>query len=54
MADADYGYVGTGPGKVNLYRGHEMVKQGIDEDEALNELIALITLDGKWIENTNQ
>lgn len=50
MADADYGYVGAGPGKVNLYKAHEMVKQGIPENDALNEMIALIKADGRWIE----
>lgn len=50
MADSDYGYVGAGPGKVSLYRGHEMVKQGIDEENAVNELINLIKSDGKWKE----
>jgi (E)-4-hydroxy-3-methylbut-2-enyl-diphosphate synthase len=42
MADADYGYVGAGPGKVNLYRGKELVKRNIDEADALNELLNLI------------
>jgi (E)-4-hydroxy-3-methylbut-2-enyl-diphosphate synthase len=50
MADADYGYVGAGPGKVNLYRAHELIKQGIPEDNALPELIDLIRADGKWVE----
>jgi (E)-4-hydroxy-3-methylbut-2-enyl-diphosphate synthase len=50
MADADYGYVGAGPGKVSLYRAHVMVKQGIPEDDALNEMIALIKADGRWVE----
>ncbi|MCB9013679.1 MAG: flavodoxin-dependent (E)-4-hydroxy-3-methylbut-2-enyl-diphosphate synthase, partial [Bacteroidales bacterium] len=52
MADADYGYVGAGPGKVSLYRGKELVKQGISEEEALNELISLIKEDGRWIEKS--
>ena len=50
MADADYGYVGAGPGKVSLYRGKAVVKQGIPEDEALDEMIGLIKADGKWVE----
>ncbi len=50
MADADYGYVGAGPGKVSLYRGREVVKQGIPEDDALNELVELIRADGKWVD----
>jgi (E)-4-hydroxy-3-methylbut-2-enyl-diphosphate synthase len=49
MADADYGYVGSGPGKISLYRGKELIKQGIPEDDALNEMIALIKADGKWV-----
>jgi len=50
MADSDYGYVGAGPGKISLYRGREMVKQGIPEEEALHEMIELIKVDGKWVE----
>ncbi len=48
MADADYGYVGSGPEKITLYRGKEIVKKGIGKDTALNELIELIKADGKW------
>jgi (E)-4-hydroxy-3-methylbut-2-enyl-diphosphate synthase len=50
MADADYGYVGAGPGKISLYKEHEMVKQGLPEEDALHELIELIKSDGKWQE----
>ncbi len=50
MADADYGYVGSGPGKVSLYRGKEVVKQAIPEEEALEEMIGLIRGDGRWEE----
>ncbi|MCX7797761.1 MAG: (E)-4-hydroxy-3-methylbut-2-enyl-diphosphate synthase [Melioribacter sp.] len=50
MADADYGYVGSGPGKVTLYRGKEVVKRNISAENALNELIELIKEDGKWVE----
>lgn len=50
MADADYGYVGAGPGKVSLYRGKAVVKQGIPEEEALDAMIELIKGDGKWVE----
>lgn len=50
MADADYGYVGTGPGKITLYRGKEVVKRNIKSEDALDELINLIKADGKWIE----
>ncbi len=42
MADADYGYVGAGPGRVTLYRGKTVVKQNIDECEAISELLKLI------------
>lgn len=50
MADADYGYVGSGPGKITLYKGKEIVKRNIPDQNALDELIELIKLDGKWIE----
>jgi (E)-4-hydroxy-3-methylbut-2-enyl-diphosphate synthase len=50
MADADYGYVGTGPGKITLYRGREVVKKNVDSENALDELIGIIRGDGNWIE----
>ncbi|KEQ30514.1 1-hydroxy-2-methyl-2-(E)-butenyl 4-diphosphate synthase [Pedobacter antarcticus 4BY] len=50
MADADYGYVGTGPGKITLYRGKEVVKKNVDSANALDDLIGLIKEDGNWIE----
>jgi (E)-4-hydroxy-3-methylbut-2-enyl-diphosphate synthase len=50
MADADYGYVGSGKGKITLYRGKEVVKRGVPADKAVDELIALISEDGNWIE----
>lgn len=50
MADADYGYVGSGKGKITLYRGKEIVKKTVSEDKALDELIKLIKEDNKWIE----
>ncbi len=50
MADADYGYVGSGPGKITLYKGKEVMKKGINKDTAVQELIALIRNDGKWME----
>ena len=50
MADADYGYVGTGPGKITLYKGQEVVKRNIKSENALDELINLIKSDGKWVE----
>ncbi|MCE1189207.1 MAG: (E)-4-hydroxy-3-methylbut-2-enyl-diphosphate synthase [Ignavibacteria bacterium] len=50
MADADYGYVGSGPDKITLYRGKEVVKKGVQADNAVDELIKLIAEDGNWIE----
>jgi (E)-4-hydroxy-3-methylbut-2-enyl-diphosphate synthase len=50
MADADYGYVGTGPGKITLYRGREVVKKNVNTARALDDLIDLIKEDGNWIE----
>lgn len=49
MADADYGYVGTGPGKITLYRGKEVVKKNVNADRALDDLIDLIKEDGNWV-----
>jgi (E)-4-hydroxy-3-methylbut-2-enyl-diphosphate synthase len=50
MADADYGYVGTGPGKITLYKGKEVVKRNVPSANAVDELIALIRDNGDWIE----
>lgn len=50
MADADYGYVGSGPGRITLYRGKEVVKRNVPSAQAVDELINLIREDGKWIE----
>ena len=50
MADADYGYVGGSPGRVNLYVGKEVVEKGVPESEADDRLIALIHRTGKWQE----
>ncbi len=50
MADADYGYVGSGTDKVTLYRGKEAVKKNITSVNALDELIGIIKDDGNWIE----
>lgn len=49
MADADYGYVGTGPGKIHLYKEKEVVRKNIPEDEAVDALIELIREHGDWI-----
>ncbi len=50
MADADFGYVGGAPGKINLYVGKEPVKFNIPEAEAVERLVDLIKEHGKWIE----
>ena len=52
MADADYGYVGSGPGKITLYKGKEVVKRSIATDQALDALIGLIKEHGDWVDNT--
>lgn len=51
MADADYGYVGTGTGKITLYKEKTVVQRNIPEAEAVNSLIDLIKAHGDWIEN---
>jgi (E)-4-hydroxy-3-methylbut-2-enyl-diphosphate synthase len=48
MADADYGYVGAGNGKVNLYKGKVPVKRGVPESEAVEVLVELIKENGDW------
>ncbi len=50
MADADYGYVGSGKGKITLYRGQEIVKKAVSAEHAVNELVELIREDGNWTE----
>jgi len=50
MADADFGYVGGAPGKINLYVGKQCVQYNIPETEADARLIALIKAHGKWID----
>lgn len=50
MADADFGYVGSGPGKITLYRGKEIVKRNVDSDVAVQELIQLMKDNEAWIE----
>ena len=50
MADADYGYVGSGPGRITLYRGKEVVKRNVPSAKAVDELIDIIRIDGNWIE----
>lgn len=50
MADADYGYVGAGRGRISLYKGKECIQRNIPEDEAVDKLIALIKEHGDWVE----
>jgi (E)-4-hydroxy-3-methylbut-2-enyl-diphosphate synthase len=50
MADADYGYVGTGVGKITLYKEKEVVKRNVPSERAVDELIELIRSHGDWIE----
>lgn len=54
MADADYGYVGTGVGKITLYKGKEVVQRNIDSEKAVDALIDLIRQHGDWIEEKEQ
>ena len=49
MADADYGYVGSGKDRITLYRGQEVVKRGINFKNGVDELVNLIKEDGNWI-----
>lgn len=53
MADAHYGYVGSGDGKVNLYKGRKLINSGIAEKDAVKKLISLIKLYGQWKEKPN-
>jgi len=53
MADADYGYVGTGAGKITLYKEKEVVKRNVPSAQAVDELIELIKAHGDWIEPLN-
>ena len=50
MADADFGYVGSGPGKITLYKGKEVVKRNINSEEAVGELINLLKENGAWVD----
>ena len=50
MADADYGYVGTGVGQISLYKGQDVVRKNIPAEEAVDELIHLIESHGDWVE----
>ena len=50
MADADFGYVGSGPGKITLYKGKEIMKRGVDSAIAVDELVNLLKEHNAWIE----
>ncbi|MCX6169227.1 MAG: (E)-4-hydroxy-3-methylbut-2-enyl-diphosphate synthase [Ignavibacteriales bacterium] len=50
MADADFGYVGSGPGKITLYRGKEIIRRNVNSDDAVEELIEIIRENGSWIQ----
>lgn len=50
MADADYGYVGSGPGRITLYKGREVVRRNVPTAQAVDELIDLIREHGDWID----
>jgi len=52
MADADYGYVGTGPGKINLYKEKTVVRKNVAAEEAVDSLIDLIKEHGDWVERS--
>jgi (E)-4-hydroxy-3-methylbut-2-enyl-diphosphate synthase len=49
MADADFGYVGSGPGKITLYKGKDVVKKSVNSDIAVEELINILKESGAWI-----
>ena len=50
MADADYGYVGTGVGNISLYKGQTVVRKNIPSEKAVDALISLIKDNGDWVE----
>ena len=50
MADADFGYVGAGPDKINLYHGRSCVEHNIPAEHAVQRLICLIKEHGKWVD----
>ena len=50
MADADFGYVGSGRGKIDLYLGQQQIKKGVDEQNAVDDLVDLIKENGRWID----
>ena len=50
MADADFGYVGSGPGKITLYKGKEIVKRNVDSNIAVDELVLLLKENDAWVD----
>ncbi|MEO8720367.1 MAG: (E)-4-hydroxy-3-methylbut-2-enyl-diphosphate synthase [Ginsengibacter sp.] len=50
MADADFGYVGSGPGKITLYKGKEVVKRNVPSEVAVEELVSLLKENNVWVE----
>ena len=50
MADADYGYVGSGPDRITLYKGKEVVSRNVPAVKAVDQLIDLIREHGDWLE----
>ena len=53
MADADFGYVGSGPGKITLYKGKEIMKRNVPSETAVDELIELLKENDAWVETGN-
>jgi len=51
MGDADYGFVGAGNGKINLYKGQKVIKRHIPHEEAVFELEKIIRENNDWVEN---
>ena len=51
MADADFGYVGSGPGKITLYKGKEVMKRNVNSEVAVDELINLLKENEAWVDN---
>ena len=50
MADADYGYVGKGGGLIDLYRGHDVVRASVPQEEGVAALVDLLKCDGRWVD----
>ncbi|MDB5253386.1 MAG: ispG [Flaviaesturariibacter sp.] len=51
MADADFGYVGSGPGKITLYKGKDVMKRNVPSAVAVEELVQLLKENGAWVES---